>query len=264
MKKLLTLIAALSMTAFTANAQQEPGTFSITPKVGITSGKFSNDPPIAIGYASGIQINPQGGIYDPSDVRAGMFSFTPKNKSKVGIACGFDVQYQIKPTFGVSLGLTYLSQGMSFETKDGTFDIGYPEPEATVVFKDDMKLKLQYLAIPVVAHIYVAKNLALNCGIQPEINIGKSLERNLLINPINTNSTNNTNSYSKQMSDKPENYKNFVVSLPIGLSYEYKNFVADVRYNFGLTDVMKVEDSYDFSSIRNNVLAITLGYKIGL
>ena len=156
---------------------------------------------------------------------------------------------------------------MSFETKDGTFDIGYPEPKATVVFKDDMKLKLQYLAIPVVAHIYVAKNLALNCGIQPEINIGKSLEGNLLISPINTNSTNNTNntnSYSTQMSDKPENYKNFVVSLPIGLSYEYKNFVADVRYNFGLTDVMKVEDSYDFSSIRNNVLAITLGYKIGL
>lgn len=255
MKKLLTLIAALSMTAFTANAQQEPGTFSITPKVGITSGKFSNDPPIAVGYAFGMQINPQGGMYVPSDVQAGIFSFTPKNKSNIGIACGFDVQYQIKPTFGVSLGLNYFSEGITFETNGLSNDIG---SNATVDFTDDMKLKLQYLAIPVVAHIYVAKGLALNCGIQPEINIGKSLKGNLLFN------IDNTNSYLTTIDDKPENYKNFVVSLPIGLSYEYKNFVADVRYNFGLTDVMKVEDSYDFSFIRNNVLAITLGYKIGL
>ena len=52
--------------------------------------------------------------------------------------------------------------------------------------------------------------------------------------------------------------KSVDLSLPIGLSYEYKNFVLDGRYNFGLTKVNEIGDS------KNSVFQITAGYKFDI
>ena len=48
----------------------------------------------------------------------------------------------------------------------------------------------------------------------------------------------------------------FMLSVPVGLSYEYSNFVLDARYNFGVTDLFK-----GLGTMRNNVIQLTLGYK---
>ena len=48
------------------------------------------------------------------------------------------------------------------------------------------------------------------------------------------------------------------LSIPIGLSYEFSNFVIDGRYNWGLTKVAKDSDS------KNSVFQNTLGYKLPL
>ena len=48
------------------------------------------------------------------------------------------------------------------------------------------------------------------------------------------------------------------LSIPIGLSYEFSNFVIDGRYNWGVTKVAKDSDS------KNSVFQITLGYKLPL
>ena len=50
----------------------------------------------------------------------------------------------------------------------------------------------------------------------------------------------------------------FNLSIPVGLSYEYKSFVLDVRYNIGVTKIVKDEKG------NNSTFAITLGYKIPL
>ena len=50
------------------------------------------------------------------------------------------------------------------------------------------------------------------------------------------------------------------LSLPLGLSYEYKNLSLDLRYNLGLTNVM---DSKYLTS-KNRTIMITLGYGIEL
>ena len=47
-------------------------------------------------------------------------------------------------------------------------------------------------------------------------------------------------------------------SIPVGISYEYNNFVVDGRYNFGVT---KIIDGFDS---KNSVFQITLGYKFDL
>ena len=48
----------------------------------------------------------------------------------------------------------------------------------------------------------------------------------------------------------------FMLSVPVGLSYEYQRFVLDARYNIGATDLFKGE-----GTLRNNVFQLTLGYK---
>ena len=48
------------------------------------------------------------------------------------------------------------------------------------------------------------------------------------------------------------------LSIPVGLSYQYENFVIDGRYNWGLTKV------YDGDDAKNSVFQITVGYKFSL
>jgi hypothetical protein len=48
------------------------------------------------------------------------------------------------------------------------------------------------------------------------------------------------------------------LSIPVGLSYEYKNVVLDGRYNFGVTK------AFDTGDAKNSVFQITLGYKFDL
>ena len=49
-------------------------------------------------------------------------------------------------------------------------------------------------------------------------------------------------------------------SIPLGLSYEFSDFIIDARYNLGLTNI------FDTSSVnvKNGVIMLTVGYKIPL
>jgi hypothetical protein len=51
----------------------------------------------------------------------------------------------------------------------------------------------------------------------------------------------------------------FDLSIPVGISYEYKNVVLDARYNWGLLKVMNVGDAF-----YNRVFMLSLGYKFVL
>ena len=47
----------------------------------------------------------------------------------------------------------------------------------------------------------------------------------------------------------------------MGVSYEFRNFVLDARYNLGATKILKGADA---RSSRNSVFMITLGYRFNL
>ena len=51
----------------------------------------------------------------------------------------------------------------------------------------------------------------------------------------------------------------FDLSIPVGISYEYKTIVLDVRYNWGLVKIANVGDAF-----YNRVLSINLGYKFNI
>jgi hypothetical protein len=52
------------------------------------------------------------------------------------------------------------------------------------------------------------------------------------------------------------------VSIPAGISYSYRNFTADVRYNIGVANLCNV--SMIDKSWRTGSLWITLGYHFAL
>lgn len=113
MKKQLLVIAALLIAASTASAQQKAGTFSVTPKVGVTVSNINGRMPVYVAYAVMPQVpEHEGTIYVPdSDPgKWGLISYE-NQKRKAGFTAGIEAQYQFTRLFGLSVGVFYTQQG---------------------------------------------------------------------------------------------------------------------------------------------------------
>lgn len=165
---------------------------------------------------------------------AGTFSLQPKvgmtissitidnSKYKVGLIAGVEGMYQVSEKFGISAGLSYAMQGCGVDVKDV-----------------DDKYKTEYLNIPILANYYVAPGFAIKAGVQPAFLL-KSKVGDL---------------------DLKDYTESFDCSIPVGVSYEFSDFVIDGRYNIGVTDVFKGDHS---ANGKNSVFQITVGYKFAL
>ena len=90
MKKMM-MIAAMMVATLSANAQFEPGTFSLQPKAGLTVSEITGD-----------------------DTRA-----------KAGFTAGVEAQYQMKSWFGLAAGVQYAQQGSKVKGVDPKISLGY-------------------------------------------------------------------------------------------------------------------------------------------
>ena len=104
----------------------------------------------------------------------------------------------------------------------------------------DRTTKLNYLNIPITADFYIVKGLALKTGVQ--------------LGFLASAKNNDT--------DIKDDCKKFNFSIPVGISYEYRNVVLDLRYNISTTKVNK--DSNSDNKYRSDMLQLTLGYKFAL
>ena len=148
------------------------------------------------------------------------------SESRIGLVAGAELEYQLSDIFSISGGALYSQQGCEW-SEDGSTRTN----------------KLDYINIPILANVYVVKNLAVKVGLQPAFNV---------------NSKQKASKGDASAQDALDGTKTFDCSIPVGLSYEYKNFVIDGRYNFGLTKINKHADS------KNSVFQITLGYKFNI
>ena len=156
-------------------------------------------------------------------------------KSKVGLVAGIEAEYGITEKFGLQFGLLYSMEGYKGK---GIAVTG--QGEQIGAYLTDAKYNFDYLNIPILAQYYVVKGLAVKAGIQPAFNVRHK-------GSVDGNTVN------------IEGVKSFNFSIPVGLSYEYQNFVLDARYNIGVTKLVK-----DADQGRNSTFAITLGYKFAL
>jgi len=153
---------------------------------------------------------------------------------RLGLALGAEFEYQITKMFSLSTGVLYSMQGAkNTDTSNGS--------------KIKTTLKLDYIDIPILANIYVIKGLAIKFGIQPGFNVSSKIK-----------ASQGGTSVSMSLSDVGIDTNSFDFSIPVGLSYEFNNFVIDGRYNIGVTKIVDGEDT------KNSVFQFTVGYKFKL
>lgn len=180
-----------------------------------------------------ISIQPKVGLNLASMTEAG-----DDSKIRVGFAAGAEGLYQVSDIFGISAGLLYSQQGVKG-------DVGFAEGT----------IKMDYLNVPVLANVYVAKGLAVKIGFQPGFLINDKIKAEV-------------SGVSAEMGIKEAfrygnidvDVKSLDFTIPVGLSYEISNFVIDARYNWGLT---KTIDGVG-DGTKNSVFQFTLGYKFVL
>lgn len=129
------------MTCVGVNAQREPGTVTVYPRVGINWSKHQGDV-----------------IYVAEDDCIAANYLT-------GFTGGADVQYQFTDAIALSAGLMYSQQGTKFAYAREFDD-----------FDERPQFRTHYLNVPVLAVLTTRYNLSLKAGLQPEIRIGNKFE----------------------------------------------------------------------------------------
>ncbi|MBQ8158978.1 MAG: PorT family protein [Prevotella sp.] len=156
------------------------------------------------------------------------------NKTKPGYAFGMEMEYQMTDMLSLSAALMYSDQGAK-DDEDGIEEV----------------LDIDFVNLPIMLNCYVLPGLALKAGVQPAFRTkttvrfdGKKYDVDWLLERAG---------YGDSKMSK------VMFSIPVGLSYEYRNFVLDARYNIGVTDFLKGE-----GTMRNHVFQLTLGYKFDI
>lgn len=152
-------------------------------------------------------------------------------KPRFGIVAGAEFEYQLMKKLSLSAGMLYSQQGEKGKIK---------EPFQEV----DLTAKTDYLNFPILANVYVAKGFSVKFGVQPAVNVkaGYSV-------------SNSSFEWEGNLSYYGIHVKTFDLAIPVGLSYELKNFVIDARYNIGVTKMAEGDES------RNRTFQFTIGYK---
>ena len=153
------------------------------------------------------------------------FNNTNDTKARVGLVVGPEFEYTLADRFSLAFGINYSQQGAELD-------------------KTDVKYNMDYITVPIVANFYVLKGFALKAGIQPGYNVSSKMK-----------------SGGKE-ADFGDSVKKFDFSIPLGLWYEFHNFVIDARYAFGFTKMFDTK-KINLDS-KNLTFQLTLGYKIPL
>lgn len=153
-------------------------------------------------------------------------------KSKVGFVGGLEAEYGIAKNFGLAFGALYSMEGCKYPADNFVNGLG-----------GNINFNLGYINIPILAQLYVVKGLALKAGLQPAFNVTSKWSED---------------GVSVKSKDLGFEAKSFNLSIPVGISYEIKNFVLDARYNIGTTRLYKDQKG------NNSTFSITLGYKFAL
>ena len=173
--------------------------------------------------------------------------------SKVGLVAGFEAEYGVAKNFGVSVAALYSMQGAKKDLKVGGNSI-------------DVKYNLDYINIPVLAQYYIVPGLAVKAGIQFGFNVRNKVKVGTNIAGYNLKDDCSMDEFLDMARALGESipsdakFKKFDLSIPVGLSYEYEDFVLDARYNIGTSKLIKS----DPDSSKNSVFQLTIGYKFEL
>ncbi len=227
MKQIITLafLSAISLASF---AQSKAGTWSVIPHVGVSIASLTHQ-------SGGIEVGDNQ-------------SQELKPQARPGFTGGVDVMYQASDNVGLSLGLSYVQAGCKYKDVD---DNG-------VTWHDHYD-RMDYISVPLVAHSYIAPGLSINVGVAPSFLIYGKYHAGMLSYDLDADGHRTNVQEGVIDIDTKKGLRNFTLSIPVGISYEYENVVLDARYNVGMLNVYK-----HGLSARNKVFEVSVGYKFDL
>ena len=157
---------------------------------------------------------------------------------RVGFVGGAEFEYQATDVLSLSFGALYSQQGLkaNSDEMDGT-------------------IKMDYINVPVLLNVYVTKGLAVKAGIQPGVKVNSKVK-------VSASGASAEVDLEKafQAGGVDASVKSVDFAIPVGLSYEYRNFQFDARYNFSVTKAIEAEGE----STKHSVFQFTIGYKFDL
>ena len=227
MKRIITLafLSAISLASF---AQSKAGTWSVIPHVGVSIASLTHQ-------SGGIEVGDNQ-------------SQELKPQARPGFTGGVDVMYQASDNVGLSLGLSYVQAGCKYKDVD---DNG-------VIWHDHYD-RMDYISVPLLAHSYIAPGLSINVGVAPSFLIYGKYHAGMQTYDVDTDGHRTNVKEAEIDQDIKNGLRNFTLSIPVGISYEYENVVLDARYNVGVLNAYK----YGLTA-RNKVFEVSVGYKFDL
>lgn len=161
----------------------------------------------------------------------------------IGFVAGGFVNVKINDKFSFQPELLYSLQG-SGEKSTGTI--------FGTTFNYEDKTELGYINVPLMFKLNVIEGFSVEVG--PQIGFLLSADRKR----TSTSTTNGSTKSQETSTDVKDNYKETDFGVNFGLGFDLsKNINAGVRYNLGLTNILK--DSSNFT-VNNSVFTLALGY----
>jgi len=163
------------------------------------------------------------------------------DKAIVDLHFGLEAEYMVSDYFSLGLGAILSNQGAKYD---------YWEDNGKTQYTVD----LDYVHVPILGSYYLLPGLAVKAGIQPGFKMrakAKLDDRTVDLDELYK--------MGSQLIGEDIKVNTFDLSIPVGVSYEYRNFVVDARYNWGLLKVMNVGDAF-----YNRCFMLSLGYKLEL
>lgn len=165
---------------------------------------------------------------------------------KVGFNVGGFAEIKVSEKFSVQPEVLFSTQGAKDEESG---DLG-----GGTTYKDENKINLAYLNVPIMAKYYVADKFSLEAG--PQFGFLMSAKNDYTSTTTNGGVTNT----ESQNVDIKDSTKSVDFGLNFGAGYEFtENVSAGVRYNLGLSDIS--DDNDDNTKVNNSVISLSIGYK---
>ena len=226
----LFLLSLFVLSVFAVQAQAKWGTWSVVPHVGVSFANLTKD-----------------AINVP-------YNGTSHSQTRIGFSGGADVYYQLTDKLALSGGVAYTQAGCNF--KDIPADLN---AKHGTVFHNAY-FNLGYVDVPLLAHIYISKDLALSIGCQPSF-LTKATSHTEM-QDYETDGKGGIKYDKNEVSegDVKHWYKKTAFAIPVGISYEYENVMLTARYNFGLSNVY----GHDLGDSKNRIITVSVGYKFNL
>ena len=227
MKRIAILIVLVTST-LVSMAQNKPGIWSVTPHVGVS---FSS----LLGGS---------GIYEITDNEVAEV----KPYTLLGFIGGADVMYQASDVVGVSAGLSFVQAGCKFKDDKGKNSVVY-----------NRNLRMNYVAMPILIHSYLLPGFSVKAGVEPTLLLGAKSHEVQQSFDVDREGKKSNFSEDEFTIDIKKRMRKIGLSIPIGVSYEYKNVVLGALYHVGVFNIYK-----EGNSARKRVIEMSVGYKFNL